>query len=78
MQASLDMGVLRRITPRNMTTTKRAREFTDSSVVTAVRLPDELRVAARSKAKRDDLTFSQLMRRALRRELGLINTGHLN
>lgn len=35
----------------------------------AFRLPKELRTHAKRKAKSEDLTFSQLMRRALRREL---------
>jgi post-segregation antitoxin (ccd killing protein) len=45
------------------------KEFTDSSSLTAVRLPRDLRAVAVAKAKSEDLNFSQLMRRALRREL---------
>lgn len=48
---------------------KPTREFTDRSVLAAVRLPDNLREQAFQRAKAEDLTFSQLMRRALRREL---------
>jgi hypothetical protein len=48
---------------------KKDRSFTDSSKITAVRLPDRLDAEAREKCRAEDLTFSQLMRRALRREL---------
>lgn len=48
---------------------KRNTNFTDTSVVVAVRLPDHLRSQAKSRAANLDLTFSQLMRRAIRREL---------
>ena len=37
--------------------------------IAAVRLPPDLRRRAKAKAQREDMTFSQLMRRALRREL---------
>lgn len=50
---------------------KKDRSFTDSSELTAFRAPKVLTTAARDKCKREDLTFSQLMRRALRRELSL-------
>jgi hypothetical protein len=39
------------------------------SVTTSVRLPDWLREMLLAKARREDLNFSQLVRRALRREL---------
>lgn len=45
-------------------------EFTDSSELVAVRLPKDLRAEARRRARSEDLNFSQLMRRALRRDLG--------
>lgn len=45
--------------------------FTRESKLVAVRLPRSLREQARAKARSNDLTFSQLMRRAIRRELGL-------
>lgn len=48
---------------------KKNRDFTDRSILAAVRLPDRLRALALKKAQEEDLTFSQLMRRALRREL---------
>lgn len=35
----------------------------------AFKMPKELREQARAKARASDLTFSQLMRRALKREL---------
>jgi hypothetical protein len=37
----------------------------------AFRLPEYLRQQARAKAQQEDITFSQLMRRAIRRELGV-------
>jgi predicted DNA-binding protein len=37
--------------------------------IAAFRMPKELRQRAKAKAKTHDLTFSQLMRRALRKEL---------
>jgi hypothetical protein len=37
----------------------------------AFRLPKALRSEARGKCEIEDITFSQLMRRAVRRELGL-------
>jgi len=37
--------------------------------VAAFRLPKRLRSRAKAKAHAEDLTFSQLMRRAIRREL---------
>jgi hypothetical protein len=48
---------------------KPSREFTDRSVLAAVRLPDALKDRATQHAKAEDITFSQLMRRALRREI---------
>lgn len=51
---------------------KRSTSFTDDSELAAVRLPKILRQKALTRAKAEDLTFSQLMRRALRRDLGLI------
>ena len=41
----------------------------EETELAAVRLPKKLRAAARQKAKKEDITFSQLMRRALRKEL---------
>lgn len=52
-----------------MTAVKRNSDFTDESELAAVRLPKDLRARAQQQAKSEDLTFSQLMRRALRREL---------
>ncbi len=49
----------------------RDRSFTDGSKVEAVRLPLDLSASAKARAKSEDITFSQLMRRAIRRELGL-------
>ena len=48
---------------------KRRNEFTENSKIEAFRLPLDLSEEARKMAKAEDLTFSQLMRRAIRREL---------
>ncbi len=40
-------------------------------LLAAFRMPQWLRDEARDKCHRDDITFSQLMRRALRRELNV-------
>jgi hypothetical protein len=48
---------------------KKDRSFTDSSVLTAARIPKSLDAEAREKCRAEDITFSQLMRKALRREL---------
>ena len=53
----------------------RDRQFTESSRLVAVRLPARLRDQARWRARALDLTFSQLMRRAIRKEIGLRNDG---
>lgn len=37
--------------------------------IAAFRLPKALRLRAKARARAEDLTFSQLMRRAIRREL---------
>jgi hypothetical protein len=50
---------------------KRNTEFTDDSKLVAVRLPKILKKAAHQSCREQDLTLSQLMRRALRRELGV-------
>lgn len=47
----------------------RSKEFTETSELTAFRLPKDLSALAKQKAKSEDLTFSQLMRRAIKREL---------
>ena len=39
--------------------------------LSAFRMPTELRKRAKAKAQREDITFSQLVRRAIRRELGV-------
>lgn len=46
-----------------------ARIIEPDSEVAAFRLPTELRARAKQKARAEDLTFSQLVRRALRREI---------
>ena len=48
-----------------------ARDFTKDSELVAVRLPKILRAKAHQHCKDEDLNFSQLMRRALKRELSL-------
>lgn len=49
---------------------KRDNEFTKASKIEAFRLPSWLSDEARRRARAEDLTFSQLVRRAIRRELG--------
>jgi predicted HicB family RNase H-like nuclease len=49
---------------------KRDATFTKDSKVEAFRLPSEMHRLAKEKARQEDITFSQLMRRALRREIG--------
>jgi len=51
---------------------KRDNEFTKTSKIEAFRMPRCLADEARSAARAQDLTFSQLMRRAIRRELGAV------
>lgn len=48
---------------------KQDNEFTKGSKIEAFRLPRWLAYEARKTARLNDMTFSQLMRRALRREL---------
>jgi len=48
---------------------KRSTEFTDKSVLAVFRVNEDIAVEAKEKAKAEDLTFSQFMRRAIRREL---------
>ena len=43
---------------------------TQDLVLAAFRMPKDLRQKAKAKAKAEDINFSQLMRRAVRRELG--------
>jgi len=43
----------------------------EETELSAFRLPKILRAAARRKCSTEDITFSQLMRRALRRDLGI-------
>lgn len=50
---------------------KRDKPAASQSTIEAFRLPRPLSKAARQKAKSEDITFSQLMRRAIRRELGI-------
>ena len=50
---------------------KRDDSFTKDSKLQAFRLPSALSVIARERARREDISFSQLMRRAIRRELGV-------
>lgn len=47
----------------------RSRNFTQDSELVAVRLPKILRSKARDYCTKEDLTLSQLMRRAVKREL---------
>lgn len=49
------------------------RNFTASSKIEAFRLPKQISEAARKKAAEEDITLSQLMRRAIKRELGYAN-----
>lgn len=49
---------------------KRDSSFTSDSELTSVRLPKQLRAEAKLFGRENDLTFSQVMRRALKRELG--------
>lgn len=49
---------------------KKDKQFTETSQLTAVRLPNSVVSEAKQKCQREDINFSQLMRRALRRELG--------
>ena len=48
---------------------KRSTDFTDRSVLAVFRVQEDIAEEAKAKAIREDLTFSQLMRRAIRREL---------
>jgi hypothetical protein len=48
---------------------KRPNDFTEDSKLVAVRLPKVLRTRAKEFCRREDLTLSQLLRRAVRREL---------
>ena len=48
---------------------KRSTDFTDRSVLAVFRVQEDIAEEAKAKALREDLTFSQLMRRAIRREL---------
>jgi len=43
----------------------------ESLEVAAFRLPEWLREMAETRCHREDVTFSQLMRRAIRKEIGL-------
>jgi hypothetical protein len=61
----IDEGVIRLYTPRKMSKETSIEKFE----LAAFRLPSELREEAQTKAKKEDLTFSQLMRRAIRKEL---------
>jgi hypothetical protein len=46
-----------------------ANDFTKDSELVAVRLPKVLKEKARARCLQEDFNFSQLMRRALKREL---------
>lgn len=48
---------------------KRPNNFTEDSKLVAVRLPKVLRRRAEDYCQREDLTLSQLLRRAVRREI---------
>lgn len=48
---------------------KRSTNFTESSVLAVFRVQENLATLAKEKARQEDLTFSQLMRRAIRKEL---------
>ena len=48
---------------------KLPRNFTEESELVAVRLPKVLRADAKRFCKEEDMTMSQLMRRAVKREL---------
>jgi len=50
---------------------KRTNEFTDDSKLVAVRLPKILKTQAQAYCRAADLNLSQLLRRAVRRELSL-------
>ena len=50
---------------------KRDSDFTEDSKLVAVRLPKHLKARAKQHCKREDLTLSQLFRRAVRRELAM-------
>jgi hypothetical protein len=42
----------------------------EETIVSAFRMPKNLRKEAQQKCESEDMTFSQLMRRALRKEIG--------
>lgn len=48
---------------------KLSKKFTEESELVAVRLPKILKSKANQYCEREDLTFSQLMRRAIKREV---------
>ena len=48
---------------------KRSTDFTDKSVLAVFRVQEDVAIEAKEEARREDLSFSQLMRRAIRREL---------
>ncbi|CAN5354063.1 hypothetical protein BH09VER1_BH09VER1_28610 [soil metagenome] len=50
---------------------RRSTEFTENSETATFRVDKDISKKAREKAKREDLSFSQLMRRALKREIGI-------
>jgi len=50
---------------------KRTNDFTDDSKLVAVRLPKILKRQAQQYCRDEDLTISQLLRRAVRRELSI-------
>lgn len=52
-------------TPRK----KRSTDFTEKSVLAVFRIQTDIAEEAKEKARSEDLTFSQLVRRAIRREL---------
>ena len=49
----------------------RSNKFTEDSQLVAVRLPKNLRAEAKKYCAREDLTLSQLMRRAVKKELAV-------
>jgi predicted HicB family RNase H-like nuclease len=51
-------------------------ERREELALAAFRMPKKLHRRAKAKAKAEDLTFSQLMRRAIRRELGRLGIGN--
>ena len=58
-----------------MKSTNKTSQPENITELAAFRLPRVLRAQAARKARAEDLTFSQLMRRAIRQELSLTGSG---